>query len=117
MNTHPARPTNSARRMRVAPSLLLVAVALSLAACEKPAPPVVEPPPPPPPPAPVVHKPVVASWNFQTGDVCTATAGGGPLSLEIAVSRDTVALTVHLAKHTSLPVGRAAAIAFSGAGG
>jgi hypothetical protein len=105
--------------MRSVPSrlVLIAAVALSLASCEKPAPPVVTPPPPPAPPAPVVHRPVASTWSFQTGDTCTATAGGGPLSMEIAVSRDTLDLTAHLPKASVVPVGNPAAIVFSGPSG
>jgi hypothetical protein len=119
MHTHLARPTNTGRRMRFLPPRLLLAAAfaLSLAACQKPEPPPAPPPPPPPPPPPIVHRPVAATWNFQTGDVCTATAGGGALSMEIAVSRDTMTLTARLPRDAVVRAGRLAGIEFSGPSG
>lgn len=102
----------------LAPRLVLIGVAvLSLTACEKPAPPVVAPPPPPAPPPPVIHRPVTSTWSFQAGDVCTATAGSATLSLDVAVSRDTVELTARLPRSTTVPAGRSAAIAFTGPSG
>ena len=105
--------------MRLVPPRLVLtgAVALLVASCERSAPPVVTPAPPPMPPAPIIHRPVISTWSFQTGDVCTATAGGGALSVDIVVSRDTLELTAHLPKGSVVPVGGRAAIAFSGASG
>jgi hypothetical protein len=105
--------------MRLVPSRLVLigTIALSLASCERPPPPVVAPPLPPAPPAPVFHRPVTSTWSFQAGDACTAAAGGGTLSLDIAVSRDTLEITAHLPKDLFVPVGRTAAIAFSGPSG
>lgn len=105
--------------MRLVPPRLVLtgAVALLLASCERLAPPVVAPAPPPAPPAPVIHRSVISTWSFQAGDVCTATADGGALSVDIVVSRDTLELTAHLPKGSVVPVGGRAAIAFSGSSG
>jgi hypothetical protein len=94
-----------------------MAVAVSVASCEKPPPPVVPPPPPPAPPAPVFHRPVVSTWSFQVGDICTATAGSPALSLDIAVSRDSLELTARLPGSVLIPTGRPVAIAFMGSSG
>jgi hypothetical protein len=60
---------------------------------------------------------VISTWSFQAGDTCIATAGSPVLSLDIAVSRDTLELTARLPKSASVPTGRPAAIAFTGSSG
>ena len=106
-------------RMRVVTPRLVVtaAVALSVASCERPPPPIAPPAPPPAPPAPVFHRPAVATWSFQAGDVCTATAGSPALSLDIAVSRDKLELTARPPRDSAVPAGRPEAIAFTGSSG
>jgi hypothetical protein len=105
-------------RMRLAPPRLLLtgAVALSLASCERPPAPVVVPQPPPPPP-PIVHRPVASNWSFHAGDVCTATAGGGTLALDVAASRDTLEIVVRMPRGAAIPPSRSVPIAFSGMSG
>lgn len=104
--------------MSLAPTRLIFAgaVALSLTACERPAPPVVVPQPPPP-PVPFAPRPVAATWSFHAGEVCAATAGAGGLALDVAASRDTLELVVRLPSAVPLPGRRAVSIAFTGTSG
>src|ERR1700681_3574879 len=105
--------------MRLVPPRLVLtgAVALLLASCEPPAPPVVAPAPPPAPPAPVIHRPVASTWSFHAGDVCTATAGGGTLALDVAASRDTLEIVVRSSGGMTMPPSRSVPIAFAGTSG
>jgi hypothetical protein len=94
-----------------------LALLLSLANCAKPPEPVaVVPPPPPRPPAPV-HRPVTAAWNFHIGDVCTASAAGGALALEVAASSSVLTLTARMSHGTPTPSGRSVTIEFTGTAG
>ncbi len=104
--------------MKLAPPRLVLAgaVALLLTSCERPAAPVIAPTPTPPPP-PVVHRPVASAWSFHAGDVCTATAGGGGLALDVAASRDTLELVVRMLRGAAMPASRSVAITFAGASG
>jgi hypothetical protein len=96
--------------------ILAGALALPLTCCEQPAPPVVVPKPPPP-PAPLVPRPVASSWSFHAADVCTATAGGGTLALDVAASRDTLELVVRMPPGMPMPPNRAVRIGFAGTSG
>jgi hypothetical protein len=94
---------------------LSAAVALSLVACEHPAPPPVVVAAPPP--APVVRRVVTATWDFHAGDVCTATAGSPDLALEITASASKLVLLAHGGRGIAIPGGHAVPIAFSGTSG
>jgi hypothetical protein len=93
------------------------ALAMSLAACEKPPAPVVVVPPPPPAPPPPTRQPVTAVWNFHGGDVCTASAANSALALEVAASSSTLTMNARLGRGTPTPAGRSVTIAFSGSAG
>jgi hypothetical protein len=93
------------------------ALLLSLVACERPPPPVDIVPPPLPAPPPPVHRPVTAAWSFHSDDVCTASASGSAIALEVAASRSTLTMNVRVGRRTPMPAGRSVAIEFSGSAG
>jgi hypothetical protein len=104
--------------MRLAPPWLLLvgAIALALTSCERQPAPVVAPEPPAPTP-PITHRPVASSWSFHAGEVCTATAGGAGLALDVAVSRDTLELVVRMPRGAARAARRSVPIAFAGTSG
>lgn len=93
------------------------AVALSLAACEKPPPPVPVVPPPAPAPPPAVRRPVAATWSFHGGDACNAAAASSALTLDVTASSSTLTLNARLGRGTPLPAGRSVTIEFAGTTG
>ena len=97
--------------------LVLGALLLPLAACEKPPAPAVVGPPPPPPPPPPVRKPVAGVWHFHSGEVCTASASGSALALDVTASSSRLTLNARLSRSTPMPAGRSVAIEFAGAAG
>jgi len=103
--------------MRLTPLRLMLAgaAALSLTACQRPAAPVVTATPPAP-PVPLAPRPVASSWSFHAGEICTATAGGGGLALDVAASRGTLELVFRLPPGTPMPP-RPVPIAFAGESG
>lgn len=104
--------------MRSMPTRLLLAgaLALPLTGCEQPTPPV-DVRKPPPLPVPLPPRAITSSWSFHSGDVCTATAGGGALALDVAASRDTLRLVVRVPASLAMPANRGVAIAFAGTSG
>src|ERR1700735_2598619 len=102
------------RLFKLAPPAALL---LSLAACEKPPAPVAVVPPPPPAPPSQVRPPVTATWNFHSGDVCTASAANSALALDVAASSSTLTLNARVGHSTPTPAGRSVTIEFAGASG
>jgi hypothetical protein len=92
-------------------------VLLSLAACEKPPVPAAVVPPPPPAPSPPVHRPVAAAWTFHNGDVCTASASGSALALDVTASSSMLTLNARMGRTMPIPTGRSVTIEFAGTAG
>ena len=103
-------------RSELSKLLLSALAALSLASCERPAAPVATAPPPPP-PVPGVHRPIASTWAFHTGEVCSATASGQGLALEVRASNSKLVVIVHVARGSAMPAHSAVPIAFAGASG
>jgi hypothetical protein len=93
------------------------ALLLSIAACEKPPAPVAVVQPPPPAPLPTVRRPVTAAWHFHNGDICSASASGSVLALDVTASSSRLTLDARIGRGTPMPAGRSVAIEFAGTSG
>jgi len=96
--------------------LLPALAALSLTSCERPAAPVAVAPALPP-PVPSIQLSVAATWVFDAGEVCSATASNPALSLQVKASSSKLALIVRVGRGTAMPARAAVPIAFAGTSG